>query len=165
MLKRAPVFTDPDEGSPVIIQKPKIWETMKTRSIFGILMILAMSLVLLCGPLIIIVSMAIVQTLVFKEVISIAHIRSKEKRLPWFRSLNWYALAFLVQLNSRLRYFLFCSNYFLYGESLMHHFKQRIYVDAFLSSMASHHHFISFCFYMIGIPVKLSFSNPSHNQA
>jgi phosphatidate cytidylyltransferase len=31
----------------------------------------------------------VIQTLVYKEVIAIAHVPSKEKKLPWFKTLNW----------------------------------------------------------------------------
>lgn len=59
---------------------------------------------------------------------------------------NRPALANLVR-----RYFLCCTNYFLYGESLVHHFKRNIFADAFLLRMASHHHFISFFLYTFGM--------------
>lgn len=51
-----------------------------------------------------------IQIQVFKEVINIAHVPSKEKKLPFFGFINWY--------------FLLSTNYFLYGESIIHYFKQ-----------------------------------------
>ena len=48
------------------------------------------------------------------------------------------------------RYFLISTNYFLYGESIMHYFKQIVMVDAFLLPFATHHRFISFVLYVIG---------------
>ncbi|CAH1763707.1 11499_t:CDS:10 [Entrophospora sp. SA101] len=78
----------------------------------------------------------IIQTLVYKEVIAIAHVPSKEKKLPWFKTLNWY--------------FLVSTNYFLYGESIIHYFKEVVLVDAFLLPLATHHRFISFALYCTG---------------
>jgi phosphatidate cytidylyltransferase len=89
VLKRAPVLIDNKKMEEAVSRK-SIWRTMWTRSVFGVFMICAMTLILLSGPLTIILSVAMMQTLVFKEVISIAHLKSKEKKLPWFRSINWY---------------------------------------------------------------------------
>jgi phosphatidate cytidylyltransferase len=46
----------------------------------------------------------------FHEIISIAHIKYKEQKLPWFRTLNWY--------------FLFCTNYYLFFEGFGHFFME-----------------------------------------
>jgi len=44
----------------------------------------------------------------FHEIITIGYVVYKSYDLPWFRTLSWY--------------FLFSSNYFFYGESLIDHF-------------------------------------------
>lgn len=98
VLKRAPVLIDNKKMEEPIFQK-SVWSTMRTRSIFGVFMICATALILLSGPLTVILSVALMQTLVFKEVISIAHLKSKEKKLPWFRSINWYITSTLLILN------------------------------------------------------------------
>lgn len=50
-----------------------------------------------------------------------------------------------------LRYFLFCANYFLLGESIIQIFKDTIFSDAFLAPLATHHRFISYCLYLVGL--------------
>ncbi|KAI8854183.1 cytidylyltransferase family-domain-containing protein [Chytridium lagenaria] len=54
------------------------------------------------------------------EVISIAHIPSKEKKMPWFRTMNWYFLLTII------------------------------FVDALGVYLATHHQFISFILYVFG---------------
>ncbi len=101
VLKRTPLILEKDDGDeaidgPLVDPRPKAappisrWTTLKTRSLFGALMICGLYVILLIGPLAIITLIAAVQTLVFKEVISIAHSRSVEKKLPWFRTITWY---------------------------------------------------------------------------
>jgi len=72
------------------------WTSLKTRSLFGTLMLVGLYIIILIGPPAVVALIAMVQTLVFKEVISIAHMRSKEKKLPWFRTITWYAHVFVV---------------------------------------------------------------------
>lgn len=43
--------------------------------------------------------------------------------------------------------------YFLYGETLMHHFTRYLLVDAFWSLLAKHHRLVSFLMYTCGIIV------------
>ena len=54
------------------------------------------------------------------------------------------------------RYFLFSTNYFFYGESLIHYFQHVVFVDAFLLPFATHHRFISFTLYVIGKARKIT---------
>jgi len=158
ILKRIPYMYDsgsntahPDTQSNIVGPKGR-WETLRTRSIYGTGMIFGLYLALLSGPIAIILLIAAIQTLVFKEVISIAHFRSQEKKLPWFRSITWYETFDYIHMFAKSdRYFLFCTNYFLYGESFAEHFKIRIFTDAFLANVVAHHHFISFFLYVLGI--------------
>lgn len=78
-----------------------------------------------------------VQVITFKEVIAIANVPSREKKLQFTKSLNWYFLA--------------ATMYFLYGESVIYYFKHIVLVDAFLLPLATHHRFISFVLYMMGM--------------
>eukprot|EP00842_Homolaphlyctis_polyrhiza_P006816 jgi/Hompol1/723/HPOL_005395-RA len=93
--------------------------------------------ILLAGHVWVIVLVGIFQTIIYREVISIGVLPVKEKKLPWFRSLHWYFLA--------------STNYFLYGESIIHYFKPSVFVDAFLMPLATHHRFISFLLYCLGL--------------
>jgi phosphatidate cytidylyltransferase len=88
------------------------------------------------GHLYVVFVVTIVQVMTFKEVIAIANVPSREKRLQFTKSLNWYFLA--------------TTMYFLYGESVIYYFKHIVVVDAFLLPFATHHRFISFILYIIG---------------
>lgn len=95
ILKRTPNITDSSDFKDVDNDLPQAlpknrWSTLKTRSLYGTIMLVGLYCVLISGPLAIIGLIAAVQTLVFKEVISIAHFRSQEKKLPWFRTITWY---------------------------------------------------------------------------
>jgi CDP-diglyceride synthetase len=61
-----------------------------TRGLWSMIMISGFLAVLASGHLSVILMVIVVQTMVFKEVISIAHVPSKEKKLPWFRLINWF---------------------------------------------------------------------------
>ena len=66
------------------------WSKFWIRTIWTIIMILVFAGILLAGHLAIIIMVLAIQTCVFKEVIAIAHQKSKEKQLPWFRTTMWY---------------------------------------------------------------------------
>ena len=78
-----------------------------------------------------------IQIISFKEVIAIAQVPSRAKNLPFTRSLNWY--------------FLGTTMYFLYGESVIYYFKHIVLVDKVLLPFATHHRFISFMLYVMGM--------------
>ncbi|KAG5518385.1 hypothetical protein PMAC_003182 [Pneumocystis sp. 'macacae'] len=106
------------------------------RTIWTFAMIFGFLVIVAAGHIWIIVLLTIIQVIVFKELIAIVNISDKEKKLPWFRTLNWY--------------FLSTTLYFAYGESLIYYFKHIIIVNAFLFSIAIHHRFISFILYVGG---------------
>ncbi|CAG8606444.1 7150_t:CDS:2, partial [Acaulospora morrowiae] len=109
---------------------------MTIRAIWTLVMIGGFFVILAAGHFFVILLVVVIQTLVYREVIALAHVPSKEKKLPWFKTLNWY--------------FLVSTNYFLYGESIIYYFKEIVFVDAFLLHFATHHRFISFTLYCIG---------------
>ncbi|KAF9113662.1 hypothetical protein BGX27_001079 [Mortierella sp. AM989] len=112
------------------------WANWSVRTLWTLIMIGGFFSCIAAGPAFVILLVIMVQSLVFKEVIYLANVPSKEKKLPWFRVTNWY--------------FLFSTNYFFYGESLIHYFQHVVFVDAFLLPFATHHRFISFTLYVIG---------------
>ncbi|KAF9928188.1 hypothetical protein FBU30_002584 [Linnemannia zychae] len=112
------------------------WANWSTRTLWTLIMIAGFFACFAAGPLFVILLVVMVQGLVYKEVIFLAAVPSKEKKLPWFRSMHWY--------------FLFSTNYFFYGESLIHYFQHVVFVDAFLLPFATHHRFISFALYVTG---------------
>ncbi|KAJ3134801.1 hypothetical protein HDU90_004831 [Geranomyces variabilis] len=117
--------------------KNKKWANAGIRTLWTFVMIGALVGILLAGPAWCVILVVLLQTLVYIEVISIGVSPAREKRLPWNRFAHWY--------------FLFTTNYFLYGETLIERFKPYVFVDAFLMPLATHHRFISFCLYCLGL--------------
>ncbi|KAI9179402.1 phosphatidate cytidylyltransferase [Blastocladiella emersonii ATCC 22665] len=111
------------------------WRNWWIRTVWTLIMVAAFIVILLAGHAWVVLLVVLLQLGVFREVIAIAHVPSKEKRLPWFRLINWYFLA--------------STNYFLYGESLLQHFAHVI--PPFLLPLATHHRFISFLMYCVGL--------------
>ena len=93
------------------------------------------------GHLYVIAIVTTVQVVSFKEVIAIANVPSRARRLKFTKSLNWYFLA--------------TTMYFLYGESVIYYFKHIVLVDIVLLPLATHHRFISFMLYIFGeLPLR-----------
>ncbi|KAH6569293.1 hypothetical protein BASA62_004990 [Batrachochytrium salamandrivorans] len=113
------------------------WKNWWVRTFWTIIMISGFISILMAGHVWVTALVFAIQIIVYREVISIGILPSKERHLPWFRSLHWYFLA--------------STNYFLYGESIIHYFKPYVFVDAFLMPLATHHRFISFLLYCLGL--------------
>ncbi|KAI8894095.1 cytidylyltransferase family-domain-containing protein [Globomyces pollinis-pini] len=123
----------------LLVENPDKWKNWWIRGFWTIIMMCGFLCFLLAGPQFVILLVAIIQVLVYREVIAIGIGPSKDRKLPWFRSLHWH--------------FLLSTNYFLYGESLIYYYKPFVLVDAFLMPLATHHRFISFSLYCLGLVV------------
>ena len=122
----------------LVDQNPtKKWSNWWTRSLWTMVMIATFLSILTAGPMYLILLVAIIQVLVYREVILIGIGPPREKSLPWFRSLHWY--------------FFIITNYFLYGDTLIYYYKSVVLVDSFLVVLGSHHRFISFLLYCFGL--------------
>lgn len=89
------------------------------------------------GHIYIIMIVTAIQIISFKEVIAISNVPSRARKLRFTKTLNWY--------------FLGTTMYFLYGESVIYYFKHIILVDRVLLPFATHHRFISFMLYVMGM--------------
>ncbi|KAH7694431.1 Protein C33H5.18 a [Aphelenchoides avenae] len=78
----------------------------------------------------------IIQLKCFNEVIKIGLAVYRLYDLPWFRALSWY--------------FLFTSDYFIFGESLIEYWSVALRKDQFLTALIVYHRFISFILYCVG---------------
>jgi phosphatidate cytidylyltransferase len=94
-------------------------------------------LAMFAGHIYIIAIVTAVQIISFKEVVAIANVPTRARRLKFTNSLNWYFLA--------------TTMYFLDGESVIYYFKHIVLVDAVLLPFATHHRFISFMLYIFGM--------------
>jgi len=130
-----------EQKTVLLAEQPKNqkWKNWWTRTIWTFVMIFAFFFVIFSGHLSIIILVLILQILIFKEIISIAHYPSQEKKLPWFRVINWY--------------FLFAGCYYLYGESIMDYFKFEFLSYDIFQILLNNHKFISFCIYCLGFVI------------
>ncbi|KAL7271337.1 phosphatidate cytidylyltransferase [Rhizina undulata] len=126
----------PPVKDPVLSDYEKKKQTFITRTIWTFLMIALFFSAMAAGHLYLVALVTAVQVITFKEVIAIANVSSREKKMSFTKSLNWYFLA--------------TTMYFLYGESVIYYFKHIVVVDALLLPFATHHRFISFTLYIIG---------------
>ncbi|KAL5019213.1 hypothetical protein ScPMuIL_004935 [Solemya velum] len=101
------------------------WRNWVIRGIFSWLMILGFCLVLYFGPLALVLLIMIIQIKCFHEIITIGYTVYKSYELPWFRTLSWY--------------FLFASNYFFYGESMMDTFGLLLRRTEFAAPFVTYH--------------------------
>jgi phosphatidate cytidylyltransferase len=85
------------------------WKNLTVRTIWTFVMIFGFFAILALGHLSVILLVVVIQILVYKEVIAIAHVPSKDKKLPWFKTLNWYFLD-SYSLSPTLRRIIINSN-------------------------------------------------------
>lgn len=71
------------------------WANWSVRTLWTLIMIGGFFACVAAGPLFVILLVVMVQGLVYKEVIYLANVPSREKKLPWFRTMNWYIDSFL----------------------------------------------------------------------
>lgn len=112
---------------------------MLQRTITGISMAAAYFFINSLGHLVVCAFVGVLQFMVFKEVIGIAHRCTKEKQIQWFRTITWY--------------FLMSTLFYLYGEEACLATNRLLFErgpSTLLSWLLVHHSFISFCFYACG---------------
>ncbi|KAH0559798.1 hypothetical protein GP486_003686 [Trichoglossum hirsutum] len=132
--RASPISAKPEP--PPLSEYEKKKRTFVTRTIWTFVMITIFFAAMFAGHLYVIAIVTAVQVMSFKEVIAIANVPSRARRLKFTKSLNWYFLA--------------TTMYFLYGESVIYYFKHIVLVDIVLLPLATHHRFISFMLYIIG---------------
>lgn len=112
------------------------WRNWVIRGIFTWVMILSFFAIIYMGPLALVILVMALQIKCFHEIITIGYVVYKSYELPWFRTLSWY--------------FLFASNYFFYGESLIDDFGVLLQKAEFARPFVTYHRFIAFCLYLGG---------------
>ena len=112
------------------------WRNWVIRGIFSLIMMSAFAKLVSMGPLVVALLIVLIQIKCFQEIINIGYFVYKSHNLPWFRTLSWY--------------FLFTTNYWLYGESLIHHFGFLMHRNNFLQPLVTYHRMIAFLLYTSG---------------
>ncbi|KAH8857708.1 Phosphatidate cytidylyltransferase, photoreceptor-specific isoform 1 [Schistosoma japonicum] len=116
---------------------PPRWVNWTVRLFTAVLLITGFTLLIYLGPLALVLMVLSIQLACFYEIINIGYLVYRSHDLPWFRALSWY--------------FLFTSNYYLFGESLITRFRLLLAKEDFLQPWITHHQFISFSLYCAGI--------------
>jgi phosphatidate cytidylyltransferase len=99
-------------------------------------MIAVFGLVIISGPFAFMGLVILLQMKSFHEIISITYQVYKSYKLPWVRTLSWY--------------FLFCANYFFYGEIVTERFAALISSEEILTFFMHYHRMISLSLYLAG---------------
>jgi phosphatidate cytidylyltransferase len=128
---------DPVDEPPQQSEYEKKKANFITRTIWTFVMIAGFFWSMFAGHIYIIIVVTAVQIISFKEVIAISNVPSRARSLRFTKALNWYFLGTIM--------------YFLYGESVIYYFKHILLVDRVLLPFATHHRFISFMLYIIGM--------------
>lgn len=128
----------PEQEQAAEYEKKK--QNFITRTFWTFVMIGGFFTALFMGHIYIILVITAIQIVCFKEVIAIASVPSRARQLRSAKSLNWYWLA--------------TTMYFLYGETVIYYFKHIVLVDKVLLPLATHHRFISFILYVIGMSTR-----------
>jgi phosphatidate cytidylyltransferase len=127
----------PQPEPPTQTEYEKKMQNFYTRTVWTFAMLAGFFWALFAGHIYIIILITALQIISFNEVIAIHSVPSKARNLRFTKSLNWY--------------FLGTTMYFLYGESVIYYFKHILLVDRILLPLATHHRFISFMLYIIGM--------------
>ncbi|TPX32773.1 phosphatidate cytidylyltransferase [Synchytrium endobioticum] len=124
-------------GAKLLIDEPtkSKYHNLFIRSIASAVMVGGFLLFLLAGHSWVIFLVAIIQSLVYREVISIAAVTPREKKLPWMRAINWntiYTPAYRVLLplathHRFISFALYCGGFVWFVMNLRkHHYKFQI---------------------------------------
>jgi phosphatidate cytidylyltransferase len=127
----------------------------KVRTLWTFILLAGYFTILALGHMYLIALVTVIQIIVYKEVIALASVPAREKKIPFFKVLNWCDPSDLVINN--VRYFLATTMFFLYGESLIYYFKHIVFIDEYFLYFAIHHRFISAVLYLMGSPYSLLF--------
>ncbi|KAJ3085920.1 hypothetical protein HK100_008887, partial [Physocladia obscura] len=73
-----------NEARDILAQR---WRNWHVRAVWSVVMIAAFCVILLMGHFWVVVLVTVIHTLVFREVIAIAYVPSKQ-RIPWFRTMT-----------------------------------------------------------------------------
>ncbi|KAG8890370.1 hypothetical protein FRB98_008945 [Tulasnella sp. 332] len=139
-------LTEAPAGSAVDPEKKKKMQSVVVRTVWTFIMIFGFLFCLAAGPVYMIILVLGIQTQVYREVTTLFGLTIKSKdapvakerkqRDPWSKTLNWYFFAI--------------TNYFLYGETMIHYFKHVVHADVRFLPFATNHRLISFMLYIFG---------------
>uniref|UniRef100_A0A7S4L0G6 Phosphatidate cytidylyltransferase n=2 Tax=Guillardia theta TaxID=55529 RepID=A0A7S4L0G6_GUITH len=126
------------EESPEVIAARKRQEFW-TRTRWTFAMFIGFLIVIASGQIYVMALIICIKAGMFKEILALKRNKEKDKRIPWFRTLNWYFFAVTI--------------YFIYGRILQGHIRV-VHLETRLSFLvgwlSDHHAFKSFALWCIG---------------
>ncbi|CAG5099973.1 Oidioi.mRNA.OKI2018_I69.XSR.g16782.t1.cds [Oikopleura dioica] len=122
--------------SKMLAHLPARWRNWWIRVSTSFLMLFGFIFIGYLGPLAIVLLILAIQLKAFHEIITIGYMVYRNYELPWFRSISWY--------------FLFCANYYFYGETINEYFGSVLQKDVALHFLFKHHRIISYAMYSCG---------------
>lgn len=138
LTKAAAVDSVSTENAAVVEQAAQKKKTdFVQRAIWTFVMLFGFVFIIAMGHIWTVFLILFCQIITFKECIAVASQPSVEKNLKYTKLLNWY--------------FLFTTVYYLDGESFIHSFNHSIFTNQFLTPLATHHRFLSYWFYVMGL--------------
>lgn len=83
------VATRPRAESAIVAESVARWNNYRTRCLWGAIMLTLFVLLIMAGHLAVVLLVVALQTTIFREVVGIAYLKYRERKLAWFRTINW----------------------------------------------------------------------------
>jgi len=111
------------------------WKSMMTRVMTGACLIGAFAWILARDRIWVCLFIVILQALTFREMVAVRYQQAKERKLWYFRTLNWY--------------FLFITLFHYYGKNVLIYFRDNMPANVY-DYLHHHYNWFSFIFYCAG---------------
>jgi phosphatidate cytidylyltransferase len=149
-LKNTLIFEKKEEvkKTPMQIAQEK-YSKFFTRSIWGLIMIIAWTGILYSDHYLVCLFVVILQIIVFKELIALRYAEAKEKNLYGFRTVHWFVFS-LCSSSNVSRYFLFVTFFYVYGVPFLQHSHRFFSNSVTLELLLRYQIAISFALYVVG---------------
>lgn len=89
-MRQQPLRAVPEASAQDERQKKVV--NFKVRTLWTFILLAGFFTILAMGHMYVIALVTVIQIIVYKEVIAIASVPAREKKIPFFKVLNWYVL-------------------------------------------------------------------------
>jgi hypothetical protein len=86
----------PDLDMPSVDERQKKVVNFKVRTLWTFILLAGYFTILALGHMYLIALVTVIQIIVYKEVIALAAVPAREKKIPFFKVLNWYILLLIL---------------------------------------------------------------------
>jgi phosphatidate cytidylyltransferase len=129
---KAPEQPEETEQEMAVRKRQEFW----TRTRWTFAMFLSFMFVIASGALYVAALIVCIKVGMFYEILGLKRNKEKDKRIPWFRTLNWYFFATTI--------------YYVYGRILQYHIQVVHFERAYIGWLTDHHTFKSFALWCSG---------------